>query len=279
MSNAIVNRIRSADLPPTEKFILWIISDIANDAGFTADYAPIPRLQKESGFSRQTVISAIKRLEDQNIIKADRSNGRLTAYSVNPEYNINAAKPVNLLYGYNSYTGQSVMQTSLTDQDNQSNWHMQPVKEVDSIHHIHHIPLIPQTPDAEKTEKQDKPKKQKPRLTAMPKDFELSVSPAVKAWAEKNGHTNLEAHLEHFVGYAKARGATYANWDQALMNAIRGDWAKLKGKTWQQPTISQPVNNTPMSPAHIPSTDHVVLDGRGRAQAAEFLQKLKGQKA
>ena len=163
MSNAIVNRIRSADLPPTEKFILWIISDIANDAGFTADYAPIPRLQKESGFSRQTVISAIKRLEDQNIIKADRSNGRLTAYSVNPEYNISAAKPVNLLDGYNSYTGQTVMQTSLTDQGNQSNWHMQPVKEVDSIHHIHHIPLIPQTLDAEKTEKQDKPKKQKPR--------------------------------------------------------------------------------------------------------------------
>jgi hypothetical protein len=34
--------------------------------------------------------------------------------------------------------------------------------------------------------------------------------------------------LAHFVGYVKANGKTYADWDQALMNAIRGDWAKLR---------------------------------------------------
>lgn len=76
MSNIIVNRIRSADLPPTDKFVLWVISDIANDAGFTAAFAPLARLQAETRFSRQTIISAIQRLESQNIIKADRLNGR-----------------------------------------------------------------------------------------------------------------------------------------------------------------------------------------------------------
>ncbi|WP_342616968.1 hypothetical protein [Rhodoferax sp. GW822-FHT02A01] len=65
----------------------------------------------------------------------------------------------------------------------------------------------------------------KPRKTAIPADF--AVSDRVKVWAEKHGHTQLDQHLEHFVGKAIANGYTYADWDEALMNAIRGDWAKL----------------------------------------------------
>lgn len=243
MSNAIVNRIRSADLPPTEKFILWIISDIANDAGFTADYAPIPRLQKESGFSRQTVISAIKRLEDQNIIKADRSNGRLTAYSVNPEYNISAAKPVNLLDGYNSYTGQTVMQTSLTDKGNQSNWHMQPVKEVDSIHHIPLIPLIPQTPDVEKTEKQDKPKKAK----VDPLAIDLPPTIDKKTWAEFiamrkdiKKPVNTERMVTGLLNQLAKMQNPNASLQQSIDNCWTGVFAVKGGSAYaQQP--SQPV--------------------------------------
>lgn len=59
----------------------------------------------------------------------------------------------------------------------------------------------------------------------MPEGF--GVSDAVRAWAEREGFGLLEKHLEHFVGYAAAHGKTYVNWDQALMNAIRGNWAKL----------------------------------------------------
>jgi hypothetical protein len=33
--------------------------------------------------------------------------------------------------------------------------------------------------------------------------------------------------LESFVSKAKAKAYTYADWDQAFMNAIRDDWANL----------------------------------------------------
>lgn len=63
------------------------------------------------------------------------------------------------------------------------------------------------------------------RKTSLPDGFDISEP--VRAWAERNGYGQLQARLDHFIGYVKANGKTYANWDQALMNAIRDDWAKL----------------------------------------------------
>ena len=65
------------------------------------------------------------------------------------------------------------------------------------------------------------------RKTRIPDDF--SASERVQAWATANGYTRLGEHVEYFVGYAVANGKTYADWDQALMNAIRNNWAKLGG--------------------------------------------------
>lgn len=59
----------------------------------------------------------------------------------------------------------------------------------------------------------------------LPDDF--GISPTVQAWADKNGHASLGRRLEHFVGCARAKGYTYADWDQAFQNAVREDWAKL----------------------------------------------------
>lgn len=62
--------------------------------------------------------------------------------------------------------------------------------------------------------------------TKLPDGFEISE--AVRAWAKEQGHAqHLQTHFEHFVGVAIAKGYTYANWDQALMNAIRANWAKV----------------------------------------------------
>lgn len=69
------------------------------------------------------------------------------------------------------------------------------------------------------------PKTPKPSKVPLPADF--CISDAVMAWAEKNGHTNLRAHFDSFVGKARANGYTYVDWDQALQNAVRDDWAKL----------------------------------------------------
>lgn len=60
--------------------------------------------------------------------------------------------------------------------------------------------------------------------TPLPKDF--GVSERVAAWCAERGVENVERHLEYFVGYARANGKKYVDWDQAFMNAIRDDWAK-----------------------------------------------------
>jgi hypothetical protein len=65
--------------------------------------------------------------------------------------------------------------------------------------------------------------------TGLPEDF--GVSEAVKAWAAEKGYGQLQEHLEAFKRKATANGYAYANWDAAFMEAIREDWAKLRGKT------------------------------------------------
>lgn len=119
----------------------------------------------------------------------------------------------------------------------------------------------------------EKPVEKKPRTqkTAMPTNFGLSD--AVKAWAAEHGHTNLEAHLDYFKGYVVANGKKYANWDQALMNAIRGDWAKLKGKTWQQPSQpAQPAVEPLTQPIkHKYSTHDTVADPAALARLRSML--------
>ena len=72
--------------------------------------------------------------------------------------------------------------------------------------------------------------KTRAKKRAMPDDF--GISDHVKTWAADKGHDRLDERLTHFVGYATANGKQYANWDQAFMNAIRDNWAKLEtGKT------------------------------------------------
>lgn len=93
------------------------------------------------------------------------------------------------------------------------------------------------TLDKDKEEDKEEEKKEKiprasrtaskSRKTSIPDGFGLSAS--VIAWAERDGHTNLQTRLDHFIGAAKAKGYLYVDWDQALQNAIREDWAKLNG--------------------------------------------------
>lgn len=77
---------------------------------------------------------------------------------------------------------------------------------------------------------EQKPKKERrakrAALVPMPDGFE--VSDRVRAWAEGYGFSQLDKHLEHFQDQARARAYVYADWDAALMNAIRKDWAGLR---------------------------------------------------
>lgn len=70
------------------------------------------------------------------------------------------------------------------------------------------------------------PKKKKSIKTGLSEGF--CASERVTTWAKEKGFTQLAQHLESFVSKCKAKGYTYIDWDEALMNAIRDDWAKLR---------------------------------------------------
>lgn len=73
------------------------------------------------------------------------------------------------------------------------------------------------------------PSGKRDRKTGLPADF--VASERVKAWAAEKGYGQLPEHLEAFKRKATAKGYAYVDWDAAFMEAIREDWAKLRGKT------------------------------------------------
>jgi hypothetical protein len=92
------------------------------------------------------------------------------------------------------------------------------------------------TPPAEGASKKPASRSKKQQKTPLPADFRISER--VSSWAKEKGHSRLEERLEHFVGAARAKGYTYADWDDALMNAIRDDWAKLGKGHAQTPAMA-----------------------------------------
>jgi len=62
--------------------------------------------------------------------------------------------------------------------------------------------------------------------TPLPDGFQ--VSERVRKWAQEKGYDRLEQHCEAFVSKARAKGYTYADWDEGFMGAIRADWAGLR---------------------------------------------------
>lgn len=66
----------------------------------------------------------------------------------------------------------------------------------------------------------------RPPKTDFPDGF--AVSERVERWAEAKGYGQLAEHLDAFRRKAKAHGYRYVDWDEAFMEAVREDWAKLR---------------------------------------------------
>ena len=81
-----------------------------------------------------------------------------------------------------------------------------------------------------------KPTKKRPTKTALPNDF--SISDRVREWAAERGYNRLDEHLDAFKRKAIAKGYAYASWDDAFMEAIREDWAKLRAHGHQAQVLS-----------------------------------------
>lgn len=71
-----------------------------------------------------------------------------------------------------------------------------------------------------------KPGKKRQVKTELPADF--GISDRVREWAQERGFDLLDEHLDAFRRKAIAKGYTYVSWDDAFMEAIREDWAKLR---------------------------------------------------
>jgi uncharacterized protein YdaU (DUF1376 family) len=103
----------------------------------------------------------------------------------------------------------------------------------------------------------------KARATPLPPDF--VGSPRVLGWALDKGYpaTDVAAQLEAFVSYAKRKGATYVDWDEALMAAIREDWAKVRSKPQDMARTTVPADpssfnrtrEAPMTPEQREAAD------------------------
>ena len=83
----------------------------------------------------------------------------------------------------------------------------------------------------------EKEKSKSKMPTSISDDFTISEN--IKEWAKKNGHTNLEKHLESFINKCKAKNYKYSDWDAAFRNAIDHNWAKVgQAQTTQdKPTV------------------------------------------
>lgn len=69
-------------MSPTQKSVLISLADNANDHGHC--WPSIEKICERTCLGRTAVIAAIKQLEADNHISADRSNGRKTSYLIHP---------------------------------------------------------------------------------------------------------------------------------------------------------------------------------------------------
>jgi hypothetical protein len=120
------------------------------------------------------------------------------------------------------------------------------------------------------------PQKGKNRKTGLPEDF--AVSERVTAWAAEKGYGQLQEHLEAFKRKAAANGYSYADWDAAFMEAIREDWAKLRGKAAGGAAPAGESKTVPLNPRDLYKPEPKLTPEQiavNRANAARSLEALK----
>lgn len=125
------------------------------------------------------------------------------------------------------------------------------------------------------------PRKKKTEKTQLPENF--AISERVQEWAKENRFDRLDEHLDAFRRKATARGYSYASWDDAFMEAIREDWAKLRTVPRQGYSGHDPTATVPSKPGIDPALAKAIKDSlSGAKPSAEIRQRmaeLKGARA
>lgn len=74
------------------------------------------------------------------------------------------------------------------------------------------------------------PPKRARRGVAVPFPADFVVDDALREWAKGKGYGRLDEHLEAFRAKCAKAGREYVDWRAAFQEAIREDWAGLRGK-------------------------------------------------
>jgi uncharacterized protein YdaU (DUF1376 family) len=101
-----------------------------------------------------------------------------------------------------------------------------------------HEECPPPPPSTPSEAKASEGKARAKRPTLVPASF--AVSERVRQWAASKGFGLLDEHLDVFKRKAAAKGYEYIDHDSAFMEAIREDWAGLRGKN--APPASHPAS-------------------------------------
>lgn len=113
-------------MPPTPKAVLISLADNANDDGVA--WPSLGKICERTCFGKTAVIDAIRWLEVNGYVVADRSNGRHTSYSVNP----NGAKQSASRTGSPAEPVRQTDNNQSASRTNQSASRTKPVREADT---------------------------------------------------------------------------------------------------------------------------------------------------
>lgn len=85
MSVTYMGMAFKTDMPPVRKFVLVAMCDMANDADHGLTYPSIATIARHCSVDRRTVERAIKELEAEDYLTADRRPGMKSRYRINLE--------------------------------------------------------------------------------------------------------------------------------------------------------------------------------------------------
>lgn len=287
MSNAIFNRVRHAQVTASQKIILLLLADYADDTGCTNHYAPIERMAFESCLTERTVMSVIKQLEEARIIHVHRVNGASSVYYINPDFdpeprqsikeNPFSRKPTPEIDNTGlavNFTPETVSPLKLTA-ENCSQFHPTPENDCKKMQSISPIPSIPSLPsNNHQGDAVEKPKAKREKFDPLSVELPAGLKPELWAeYVEMRKEKKKPLTTERMVKGIFNQLAKFADQNASLEQSINNSWQGVfEVKTgYAQPHSQQPAlqNTGYVPPAPAPSAP------QGRRVTPDAIKKLK----
>lgn len=223
-------------MPPTPKAVLISLADNANDHGVC--WPSISLISIRTCFGRTAVIEAIKWLEDQGLLEADRSNGRHTKYQIKPNGMMpDLFDPTSSRYAKRtSPAGEPVRQanqsgkwTGAPGEHNQSGSRTGPVRQADTNR---------KEPSGTKSEVRALGTRIADDWTPTAEDIEFANSerPGIDVKAESAKFRDYWRSVAGAKGRKADWSATWRNWIRRTQQAPVVAMASKPARDWRKPS-------------------------------------------